>query len=77
MPELPPNVDSKFRLVLLAATRAEQMMRGAQPKLDRPNAKPTRVAMEEFQRDLVEWGHGPVPEAPGDEAGEESASGAD
>jgi DNA-directed RNA polymerase omega subunit len=72
MPELPPNVDSKFRLVLLAATRAEQMMRGAQPKLDRPNAKPTRVAMEEFQRDLVDWGPGPLPEAPIEEGMEEA-----
>ena len=62
--ELPERIDSKFRLVLLAATRAEQMMGGASPKLDMPNVKPTRIAMEEIRRDLVYWDHGPVPDAP-------------
>src|SRR6476620_1980819 len=39
---MPDGVDSKFRLVLLIARRAEQLMRGARPKLeaDRP-MKPT------------------------------------
>lgn len=62
--ELPERIDSKFRLVLLAATRAEQMMRGASPKVEIQNVKPTRIAMEEIRRDLVYWDHGPVPEAP-------------
>ena len=36
--KMPEGVDSKFRLVLLVARRAEQLMRGARPKLetDRP-----------------------------------------
>ena len=35
---IPEGVDSKFRLVLLIARRAEQLMRGARPKIeaDRP-----------------------------------------
>jgi len=70
--ELPDRIDSKFRLVLLAATRAEQMMRGASPKVEMQNVKPTRIAMEEIRRDLVYWDHGPVPEAPEVE-GEEPA----
>ena len=48
--KMPEGVDSKFRLVLLIARRAEQLMRGARPKLetDRP-LKPTRLAAAEFE----------------------------
>jgi DNA-directed RNA polymerase omega subunit len=56
---MPEGVDSKFRLVLLVARRAEQLMRGARPKLeaDRP-LKPTRLAAAEFEAGQVRWGHG-------------------
>jgi DNA-directed RNA polymerase omega subunit len=56
---MPEGVDSKFRLVLLIARRAEQLMRGARPKLetDRP-VKPTRLAAAEFDDDQVRWGLG-------------------
>jgi DNA-directed RNA polymerase omega subunit len=51
--------DSKFRFVLLASARAEQLVRGAQPKVDVvAGRKPTRVAMEEIKHGLVEWGYG-------------------
>ena len=32
----PEKIDSKFRYVLLASQRAEQMMRGAVSKLEKP-----------------------------------------
>ncbi len=56
---IPEGVDSKFRLVLLIARRAEQLMRGARPKLEteRP-LKPTRLAEAEFEQNLVRWGFG-------------------
>lgn len=54
--------DSKFRFVLLAAGRAEQLVRGARPKLELPLEKPTRLAMEEVQRGMVSWDYGPAPE---------------
>jgi DNA-directed RNA polymerase omega subunit len=56
---IPDGVDSKFRLVLLIARRAEQLMRGARPKLesDRP-LKPTRLAAAEFEQNQVRWGLG-------------------
>ena len=56
---MPDGVDSKFRLVLLIARRAEQLMRGARPKLesDRP-LKPTRLAAAEFEQNQVRWGLG-------------------
>jgi DNA-directed RNA polymerase omega subunit len=69
---IPEGVDSKFRLVLLLARRAEQLMRGARPKLetDRP-LKPTRLAAAEFGQDLVRWGYGAeggILETPGEES---------
>lgn len=67
----PPTIDSKFRLVLLAAHRAEQIMRGARPKVDAGKKKSVRVAMDEIAHQLVEWGYGPPPqeeEAPAEEA---------
>jgi DNA-directed RNA polymerase omega subunit len=58
-----PEVDSKFRLVLVAATRAEQLIRGARPKLDNASKrKSTRLAMDEVASHLVEWGYGPPPQ---------------
>ena len=68
---MPEGVDSKFRLVLLIARRAEQLMRGARPKLetDRP-LKPTRLAAAEFEENQIRWGFGEeggVLEAAGDE----------
>lgn len=68
---MPEGVDSKFRLVLLIARRAEQLMRGARPKLetDRP-LKPTRLAAAEFEENQIRWGFGEeggVLEAAGEE----------
>ncbi|MEO1082948.1 MAG: DNA-directed RNA polymerase subunit omega [Acidobacteriota bacterium] len=57
MENIPDRIDSKFRYVLLAATRAEQLIRGAQPKLSRPD-KHTTTAMSEVSQDLIEWDYG-------------------
>lgn len=57
-----PAIDSKFRRVLVAAHRAEQIMKGARPKVEATKRKPTRVAMEEVDRSLVDWGYGPPPQ---------------
>lgn len=58
--KMPEGVDSKFRMVLLLARRAEQLMRGARPKmeLEKP-LKPTRLAAKEFEEGRVRWAHGP------------------
>ncbi len=63
MERIPEKIDSKFRFVLLAAERAEQMLRGAKPKIDMGELKSTRVAMMEISNDLVEWDYGPAPDA--------------
>jgi DNA-directed RNA polymerase omega subunit len=63
------QMDSKFRLVLVASGRAEQLMRGARPKLESGKRKPTRLALEELRSGLIEWGYGPPPkEEPAEEA---------
>lgn len=56
----PARIDSKFRYILVAANRAEQLMRGSRPRVDAAG-KHTRVAMEEITRDLVSWDYGPAP----------------
>jgi DNA-directed RNA polymerase omega subunit len=65
MSQLPPNVESKFRLVHIAARRAEQLVQGARPKIESKHSKVTRVALEEVNADLVRWqlaGNEPVGE---------------
>ena len=55
MEGLPEGIDSKFRYVLLVSKRAEQLIQGAQPRTKSKHAKPTRVAMEEVERNQVKW----------------------
>ena len=62
MRDIPEKIDSKFRFVLLAANRAEHMMQGAVSKIDDPGRKPSRLALDEIQADLVEWDYGPAEE---------------
>ena len=62
MKGLPEKIDSKFRYVLLAATRAEQLMRGAPSKEEPGKRKDTRVAMDEVMEDKISWDYGLPPE---------------
>ena len=55
MEGLPEGVDSRFRYVLLVSKRAEQLIHGAQPKMKTRHAKPTRIAMEEIDKEQVKW----------------------
>jgi len=55
MEGLPEGVDSRFRYVLLVAKRAEQLVQGSSPKMRSKHTKPTRVAMEEVDRNQVKW----------------------
>ena len=50
-------IDSKYRLVLLAAKRAKQLQKGAKPRVQSASKKTTRVALEEIQRGLVQYQH--------------------
>ena len=55
MEGLPEGIDSKFRYVLLVAKRAEQLIQGAQARVKSRHAKPTRIAMEEVEKDQIKW----------------------
>jgi DNA-directed RNA polymerase omega subunit len=55
MEGLPEGIDSKFRYVLLVSKRAEQLIQGSMPKGKSRHAKPTRVAMEEIEKNQVKW----------------------
>ena len=52
-----PQVDSKYRLIILAAKRSKQLQRGAQPRIeiDPQKHKPTRIALEEVIRGRVHF----------------------
>ena len=52
-----PAVDSKYRLIILAAKRSKQLQRGAQPRIeiDPQKHKPTRIALEEVMRGRVHF----------------------
>jgi len=52
---LPQDVDSKFRYVLLVAKRAEQLIQGSSAKIRSKFTKPTRIAMEEINRNQIKW----------------------
>jgi DNA-directed RNA polymerase subunit omega len=49
------EIDSKYRLVLLAAKRSKQLQRGAKPRIFSSAKKTTRVAIEEVRRGLVQY----------------------
>jgi len=49
------QIDSKYRLVLLAAKRSKQIQKGAKPRLQSAAKKPTRIALEEVQNGLIQY----------------------
>lgn len=53
----PPEIDSKYRMIILAAQRSKQLQRGALPRVDMDpkRTKPTRIAMKEFQERKVNF----------------------
>lgn len=69
MDNVPDRIDSKFRFVLLSAHRAEQIMRGAVPRIELPGEKATEVGMQEILREQIAWDYGPEP-IPEEEEGE-------
>ena len=53
----PPEIDSKYRMIILAAQRSKQLQRGAIPRVDMDlrKSKSTRIAMREFQEKKVNF----------------------
>ena len=52
-----PEIDSKYRMILLAAQRSKQLQRGANARvnMDVKKTKPTRIAMEELKQKKVHF----------------------
>ena len=50
-----PEIDSKYRLIILAAKRSKQLQRGARPRIDIDalKHKNTRIALEEVMQGRV------------------------
>ena len=53
----PPEIDSKYRMIILAAQRSKQLQRGAvsRTEIDIRKSKPTRVAMRELSEKKVNF----------------------
>jgi DNA-directed RNA polymerase omega subunit len=53
----PPEIDSKYRMIILAAQRSKQLQRGANSRtdIDIRKSKPTRVAMKELAEKKVNF----------------------
>ena len=52
-----PEMDSKYRLIIVAAKRSKQLQRGARPRIniDPLKHKPTRIALEEVQQGKINF----------------------
>ena len=72
MTELTENnvIDSKYRMILMAARRARQLQGGAKPMVHTTARKTTRVALEELDAGMVKFEYmhpvvtEPVPKEP-------------
>ena len=51
------DIDSKYRMIILAAQRSKQLQRGATPRVeaDPRKTKPTRIAMKELETGKVNF----------------------
>lgn len=52
-----PVIDSKYRMILLAAQRSKQLQRGATARVtvDVKKMKPTRIALEEIKQNKIHF----------------------
>jgi DNA-directed RNA polymerase omega subunit len=53
----PPEIDSKYRMIILAAQRSKQLQRNADPRvdLDPRKTKSTRIAMKELEQKKISF----------------------
>ena len=53
--EIPDEYDSKFRFIVVAAQRAQQLQNGAPPKLKVNSEKPAYIAIREAEASLINY----------------------
>lgn len=57
VPKETPEIDSKYRKIILAAQRSKQLQRGANPRveMDPRKSKVTRIAMQEIEEGKIDF----------------------
>jgi DNA-directed RNA polymerase omega subunit len=53
--QIPDNIDSKYRFVILSALRARQIQGGSMPLIKQPSHKATQIAQRELVQGLVKF----------------------
>jgi DNA-directed RNA polymerase omega subunit len=53
--QIPENIDSKYRFVILSALRARQIQSGSMPMIKEPRHKATQIAQRELVEGLVKF----------------------
>jgi DNA-directed RNA polymerase omega subunit len=61
--QIPDNIDSKYRFVILSALRARQIQGGSTPLIKEPRHKATQIAQRELIQGLVKFRYGSELEA--------------
>ena len=53
----PPEIDSKYRMIILAAQRSKQLQRGANVRVDEDprKMKSTRIVMKELEEEKINF----------------------
>jgi len=51
----PETIDSKFRMILIAAERCTQLQKGAKPKISTQSTKCASIAQKEVSEGLVNF----------------------
>ena len=71
-----PGIDSRFRLVIVAAQRSKQIQRGARPRIDADpkRRRSTSIALEEVKQGLVPFINNTKDEPGGHEEGRAAGS---
>lgn len=60
--ELMKRVDSKYRIVMIAAKRAKQINKGAHPLIQTKARKPTTISLEEIAQSVLKYELSPAEE---------------
>jgi DNA-directed RNA polymerase omega subunit len=55
MSNIPDNIGSKYRFIILAAERAKQLQNNAKPKIKTRSTKPAFIAMRELEQGLLRF----------------------
>jgi DNA-directed RNA polymerase subunit omega len=55
MQQIPEDIGSKYRFIIIAAERAKQLQNNARPKIKTKSTKPSYIAMRELEQGLVSY----------------------